>query len=434
MSSDSSASFPNIFKNQYDLKGFYRLVNNANVSSEAIIQSYRKGLSEWSCDLPKPAKDKFFYIFQDSTIGKYHGRSVDLGYIQTGNDNGVVIHNGIMTDSDYVPLGLPIQQFIQRDRADFGKRHQRATRSFEEKESSKWIEAIDFSRKFERKTGISLVQVADKEADVADVMNHALKHRQLFIFNGRHDRKIKNDSRTIKKYFQDKLTGGVPQSTVKRPILDNKGKEHQCDCLLSFAKLSLEEVQKPIYVVYLKQTQAIEGQELAEWTILTNMIIKDLAGAIGILDTYCRRWTTCEDFHKCLKTGCSIQARQLQSPQALFNTIAILSLVAIGLLRLRHLAQKNNNIPLDGFLSEDELQVANIAADKYLMPIDLTLCKKNTSLWFILLLARMGGHQGKKQSGMPGWQTIWKGFLFFQTLVDGFSMSKNFLQKHPTYG
>jgi hypothetical protein len=47
----------------------------------------------------------------------------------------------------------------------------------------------------------------------------------------------------------------------------------------------------------------------------------------------------------------------------------------------------------------------------------------------------MGGHQGIKQSGMPGWQTIWKGLYHFQTLVDGFIMSKNFLiQNTPTYG
>lgn len=413
------------------MKGFYRLINHDSVSSQGIINGYRKGLINWSLDLPEGQKGKYFYLFQDSTYGKYPGRKVDLGYIQTGTDNGVVIHNGILTDSNYVPLGLPIQQFIQRDRVDFGKKHERATRPFEDKESHKWIEAIDFARKFERKTGISVVQVADKESDVAEVMNYALQHRQLFIFNGNHDRSIQNQSTTLKKHFQSIAHQGI----VKRPILDNKGKEHLCNCEIRFEKLSIEGINKPITVVQLTQIQAIDGQELTQWMLLTNIPVKDLGSAIEVINSYTRRWTTCEDFHKCLKTGCSIQARQLQSTQALFSAIALLSLVAISLLRMRHLSQNQKDSPLNGFLSEDEIQVANLMADKYLMPIDLTLCQKNTTLWFILLIARMGGHQGLKQSGMPGWQTIWKGWNFFQSTVIGFSMSKNlFSQKHPTYG
>jgi hypothetical protein len=413
------------------LKGFYRLINHDSVSSEGIINAYRKGLTNWSLDLPEGRKDTYFYLFQDSTYGKYPGRKVDLGYLQTGTDNGVVIHNGILTDSNYLPLGLPIQQFIQRDRVDFGKKHKRATRPFDHKESHKWIEAIDFARKFERKTGISIVQVADKESDVAEVMNYALQHRQLFIFNGTHDRSIQNQSTTLKKHFESIAHQGI----VKRPILDSKGKEHLCNCEIRFEKLLLEGITKPITVVHLTQIEAIEGQELTQWMLLTNIPVKGLEQAIEVINSYARRWTTCEDFHKCLKTGCNIQARQLQSAQALFSAIALLSLVAISLLRMRHLSQYQKDSPLNEFLSEDEIQLANLMADKYLMPIDLTLCQKNTTLWFVLLIARMGGHQGFKQSGMPGWQTIWKGWNSFHSTVIGFSMSKNlFSQKHPTYG
>ncbi|RYU97541.1 IS4 family transposase, partial [Emticicia agri] len=373
---------------------------------------------------------------QDSTVGNYPTRQMDLGYLQTGSDNGVLIHNGILTDNHYVPLGLPIQEFIQRDRDDYGKRHQRHLRPFEEKESAKWIEAIDFARKYGRKTGISVVQVADKEADVAEVFNYALTHRQLFIINGRHDRKLKNSTQTLKPYLQSLTPGGI----VERSLLDAKGKAHLCECQITFAKVDLQDLIKPIYVLTLQQLQPIKGQDLAHWMILTNVPVKTLAEAVAIIDTYTRRWTTCEDFHKCLKTGCSIQQRQLQSPQALFNTISLLSLIAIGLLRTRYLAlkehaQKTTNHLINELLSQEELMMADIAADKYLMPIDLTFAQKHTNLWFMLLLARMGGHQGIKQAGMPGWQTIWKGWIYFQALVDGLNMSKNlFLQKNRTYG
>ncbi|RYU89893.1 IS4 family transposase, partial [Emticicia agri] len=413
------------------MKGLYRLVNNSELNCADIIKSYRKGLIAYSLTQSLPDKKQYYYLFQDSTVGNYPTRQMDLGYLQTGSDNGVLIHNGILTDNHYVPLGLPIQEFIQRDRDDYGKRHQRHLRPFEEKESAKWIEAIDFARKYGRKTGISVVQVADKEADVAEVFNYALTHRQLFIINGRHDRKLKNSTQTLKPYLQSLTPGGI----VERSLLDAKGKAHLCECQITFAKVDLQDLIKPIYVLTLQQLQPIKGQDLAHWMILTNVPVKTLAEAVAIIDTYTRRWTTCEDFHKCLKTGCSIQQRQLQSPQALFNTISLLSLIAIGLLRTRYLAlkehaQKTTNHLINELLSQDELMMADIAADKYLMPIDLTFAQKHTNLWFMLLLARMGGHQGIKQAGMPGWQTIWKGWIYFQALVDGLNMSKNlFLQK-----
>jgi Transposase Tn5 dimerisation domain len=226
--------------------------------------------------------------------------------------------------------------------------------------------------------------------------------------------------------------------------LDAHGKEHQLDCQIRFSKVALEGISKPIYVVNLQQIEQFpkkatsneeQPQPLANWTIITNLKVKYADDAIEVLDIYNHRWRTCEDFHKCLKTGCQIQERQLQSPEALLKTIAMLSLVAIQLLRLRHLSEIQALTPIEELLSEDEIQVAQIVAKQYLKPIDETCCKPNTVLWFVLLMARMGGHQGIKQSGMPGWQTIWKGLYHFQILVDGFIMSKNFLlQKPPTYG
>jgi hypothetical protein len=437
MERDSSGSFPEIFKDQYELKGLYRFLNNEKVEVSSFIESYRKGLTTWALS---QKEDTPFYLFQDSTFGKYPGRKVDLGYLETGTDNGVLIHNGILTTSDFEPLGLAVQQFIQRERSEYGKKHQRATRPFIEKESYKWIEGFEFARKFERKTSRKIIQVCDREADIAEVINHAIKYNQGFVINSSHDRSLKDSTLKISD-----LINKLPVATiVKRPILDARGKEHQLDCQIRFSKVDLEGISKPIYVVNLKQIEEfpkketsdeVEQQSLANWTIITNLKVKYADNAIEVLDIYNHRWRTCEDLHKCLKTGCQIQERQLQSSQALLRTIAMLSLVAIQLLRLRHLSENQVLTPIDELLSEDEIQVAQITAKQYLKPIDETFCKPNTALWFVLLMARMGGHQGIKQSGMPGWQTIWKGLYHFQTLVDGFIMSKNFLiQNTPTYG
>jgi len=40
-------------------------------------------------------------------------------------------------------------------------------------------------------------------------------------------------------------------------------------------------------------------------------------------------------------------------------------------------------------------------------------------------LDEWGGHQGLKNKGLPGWQTLWKGYSFFQSQVIGFKYANN---------
>jgi hypothetical protein len=37
---------------------------------------------------------------------------------------------------------------------------------------------------------------------------------------------------------------------------------------------------------------------------------------------------------------------------------------------------------------------------------------------FVLALGRLGGHQNRKGDGMPGWQTLWKGWTQLRTVLD----------------
>src|ERR1700741_4308121 len=47
-SSDTALSFPNIFKDQHQLKGFYRLINNKSVDHSTFISGYQSGLIQYS--------------------------------------------------------------------------------------------------------------------------------------------------------------------------------------------------------------------------------------------------------------------------------------------------------------------------------------------------------------------------------------------------
>ena len=44
-SKDYSQSFPNLIKDTYALKGFYRFINNTRVTQSTFIEGYANGLS-----------------------------------------------------------------------------------------------------------------------------------------------------------------------------------------------------------------------------------------------------------------------------------------------------------------------------------------------------------------------------------------------------
>jgi len=419
-------SFPSIFKDGKELKGFYRLVNNPSVGRESIFAGYQRGLVSLAKTDKRLMKQSRLYLFQDTTYGKYHNRKgLELGYLETGWDNGVVLHNGILTDGEFNPLGIPVQEFIVRDHADFGKRHKRKDKPFEQKESYKWVSSIKWAKSFEKQTGKQVVQVADREADIAELFNYAIAQQQAFIIRAQWNRRLKGPGQ---KYFFDFMHSQQAQGTATVALLDERGKKHEVECALSYASVQLEEVEAPLQAIWLKQLQPYEGQkETASYMLLTSLPIQSTEQAREILHTYVHRWRTCEDFHKCLKTGCAIEERQFENVHALQNSLAILSLMAIRLLRMRHLAQVHPHEPVGEVLKEEEIPLAEHLANKYLKPSDLTVAQKGTVFWWVLLLGRLGGHQGFKQKGMPGWQTLWKGWLYFQTLQEGINLSKNFV-------
>jgi len=113
------------------------------------------------------------------------------------------------------------------------------------------------------------------------------------------------------------------------------------------------------------------------------------------------------------------------------NMISLMSIAAVRLLRTRHMSELNPHAPVSIVLDEMETKVAMALAQKFIKPIDLDYCQPQTSLWWTLLLGRMGGHLGYSQKGLPGWITLSKGWQYFQNVIDGINLSKNIFGFSP---
>lgn len=403
-------------------------MNNEKVTPLRFNDAYLNGLVDYLCVPAHREGIDYLFNYQDTTYGKYNNRKVALGYIETEDNNGLALHSGILTGPDYIPLGIAHQLQIIRDRAEFGKKAERYSKSFEEKESYKWAEGLHWSCRFNRFVDIPVVQVADRESDIAGFFNLAFELGQLFLVRSMHGRSLEDSGQKLSAFLQELEVA----FSTERNLLDAKGKSHRVSCTVKYARAHFKDIVQPMWVAHLEVAAPPQGMEQARWTLLTNLPLEQGKPiAIRAIDAYTKRWRTTEDFHKCLKSGCGIEQRQFTNTGALLNVISLMSMAAVRLLRARHMAEAAPQAPVSTVLDETEEKVAVALANRFLKPIDLGYCQPRTVLWWALLLGRMGGHLGYSQKGLPGWITLAKGWEYFQNVLDGISLSKNIYDFPP---
>ena len=77
-----------------------------------------------------------------------------------------------------------------------------------------------------------------------------------------------------------------------------------------------------VWVMRVWEEQAPEGEEPLEWLLLTSVPTSTLAQAWERVDWYQCRWLV-EDYHHCLKSGCRIEQRQLQTVDGLMRLLGL---------------------------------------------------------------------------------------------------------------
>jgi hypothetical protein len=157
------------------------------------------------------------------------------------------------------------------------------------------------------------------------------------------------------------------------------------------------------------------GQEPVEWVILTDEPVRDRAAALEVAFWYSCRWLI-EEYHKCLKSGCQIEARQLQEADRLKALLGILSVVAVRLLQLKHQARTNPDLPAFKIIPIPHVQAL---AAQLKQP-----WRRMTTRDFWRETARLGGFLGRKSDGDPGWLTLWRGWQDLELLATGYQLAR----------
>jgi transposase-like protein/DDE family transposase len=173
---------------------------------------------------------------------------------------------------------------------------------------------------------------------------------------------------------------------------------------------TLEKTELALWVVRVWEPLPPAGIEPLEWLLLTSVPVLTVADAWQRARWYRCRWLI-EEFHKVLKSGCRLEDRRMHTVSALENLLAILTPIGMRLLRLRDLAVLFPDLPATQVVSLEIVQIMAL------------LDRRHEAEWTVRDLcrsiARFGGFLGRTCDGLPGWQTLWHGWVFVQTVLLG---------------
>jgi len=330
---------------------------------------------------------------------------------------------GILPDSRTV-LGLGHVQVVLRE-----ERPQKTSGWQRSAESRVWDHSAQAIG--EPPEGVLWIHVSDRGSDIFEYMAACVdinKHFLVRIFHNRllswredqpqqadqeEARKLLDYARSLPEHPGSAYTIQV-EATRKHPARQANLALAWTQAVIAPSPQSPAEIRdhKPLTVWVLRawEPDAPLGAEAVEWVLLTSLPIFSLEDAQHRVDWYACRWC-CEDFHKCLKTGCRVERSQLDDSLDIQNLLGFVAPIAVRLLQLRQDARQAPNA------------LATTVADPLMVEVlarrQKVKAKTMTVLEFWHLVARLGGFQGRKRDGHPGWQAVWDGWRYLSDLTEG---------------
>lgn len=431
MAAAPDQSLPDQHETWGDLKAAYRFLNNPKVTPAELQRTHR---DQVRAECSSHAR---ILSIQDGSELDFSGhRSVSgLGFIGNGFGQGLLQQSSLAVTPDGQLLGVLHQIWWKRVRTPEGEtRRQRQARY---KESDLWSDSI----RAVAELGLTprVIHVTDRGGDNFDTLHTAYETNSGFLIRARHDRHVHDGQEQLWPFMQRQPVAGTRDVCVpRRPA--KKGQPAQparvARLAVRFAPVLIpcppkdSRFKGPILVwaVYVVETNPPAGVDAIEWMLLTSEVVESLDDANERVDWYTYRWLI-EEWHKALKTGCRLEASQLKSAEALERLAALMAVVAVRLIQLRDLAQATlGEKPADPTSpSAQPAALQAVVPSVWIIVVShLARCAaaELTPRQFWRTLAKRGGFIGRKCDGMPGWQTIWKGWSEVMLLVQGFELHR----------
>jgi transposase-like protein len=415
-------TLPDKLRDPAAYQAMYRLCKMKQVTHAAVLQTHQELTRE-----KMRAHDGIVLVIHDTTELDYTSKKslhANLGQIGDGGGRGYECHNSLAVVANTREILGLANQILHR-RADVPDKEGVAQkREREDRESLLWLRGSSAIGK--PPVGSTWVDVCDRGADTFEFLDHEDQTGRLFVIRSNHNRGIlighSSDGEHGLLHDYARTLPALGERIVRVGGRDGKPTRH-ANCLIAAGPVQIlpphkkrgnhRDLPLAVWVVRVWEIDPPQGEtEPVEWILITNVPTVTLEDAVTRIEWYEGRWTI-EEFHKAQKTGCRIEDLQFRHTERLEPMIALLSVVAVMLVNLRHAARQPELAATPAVRYVPESYVAVLSVWRYKeRRTDLTTSE------FYLALARLGGHQNRKSDGPPGWLTLWRGWNSLQQMHD----------------
>jgi hypothetical protein len=401
-------------------KAAYRFFAHEDTHIETLLQSHYAATEE---RIGQRAGEVIL-VAQDTTSVNYThlAQTLGLGPIGTKADGaqGLHLHSSWAMSTQGLPLGFVDAQCWARDAQAFGKKALRHELPIEHKESHRWIKAYRALAAVQRRhPGVTLVSVADREADIYELFAEAAQAPSApkLLIRAKHDRALEDDTARLFETIGAQPIAGYLHVQIPR---QKDRPARQAKLALRFATLNVCPPQDkadlpvlPIQAVHALEEGAPKGEEPVDWRLLTTLAVHDFEHAAETVQWYTQRWGI-EVFHRTLKSGCRIEDRQLRDADRLEACLAIDMVVAWRICHLVKLGREVPELPADVYFSEHEWKALVAYHTKKPRPP----AQPPTLGQAMRMVAKIGGFLGRKGDGDPGTEVMWRGLQALDLITE----------------
>jgi hypothetical protein len=334
------ASLPQQVRAPAALKAAYRLLDEPDVTHAALSTPH------WTATRDRAGRQELVLLIQDTTeIDHTHHRKTEgLGPIGNGRGRGYLLQTVLaVVPQPRQVLGIAAQEPFRRKPVPKGEScAQRRTRERESQVWSRMVHAVG-----PPPAGSTWVHVGDRYSDIFDFMDACRTQQGHFLIRVAQDRRLLAADGTVESLFSAiRAVPGQDQRDLALPAQDDQP-ARTARLSISWRAATLRPPahsphKAPLTVWMVRVWEANpppEVEEPLEWVLLTSLPTETVAAAWERVTWYTCRWVV-EDYHQCLKTGCRLEQRHLQTYDGLVRLLGFLAVIAVRLLQLRDLARQ----------------------------------------------------------------------------------------------
>jgi len=339
---------------------------------------------------------------------------------------GLSFHPVIAVDANTgTVLGLVDNVFLRRQG---GERATRKRRAFGEKDSRRWLSGAESASALVQAGAACVTVVEDREGDIYECF--AFKPAQVEkLVRAAQDRRLADGTSLFAKADQWAEAGRM---VVEIPAAPGR-KARKAELSVSFGKVEIlrpdsrkasDGLPKTITVTLVigREITPVEGDDPAQWFLLTTHRVNDIADARRIIGFYRLRWTI-EQLFRTMKTkGFDVEALRQEPDGPLEKLVTAILIAAVKVMQLVAEREGKAKRPLSDVFDPGDRP----ALERVCQSLEGKTQKqknphpKGSLAYAAWVFARLGGWTG--YYGKPGPIVMLRGLTQFHAIKHGWSL------------